>query len=101
MKSTCEQVFPVFEEFRDELERYIRRKVGNDTVAEDLTGSLALRLYDQCEKLPEVHNVRAWLYRLAHNAAMDYHREQTRLAQVNQEWEPEEEEALTLTGRTT
>ncbi|MEL6538228.1 MAG: sigma-70 family RNA polymerase sigma factor [Bacteroidota bacterium] len=86
MKSTCEQVFPVFEAFREELERYIRRKVGNDTVAEDLTGSLALRLYDHCEKLPEVQNVRAWLYRLAHNAAMDYHREQVRTQEANQEW---------------
>ncbi|HAA15732.1 MAG TPA: RNA polymerase subunit sigma [Cytophagales bacterium] len=98
MKSTCDQVFPVFEAFRDELERYIRRKVGNDTVAEDLTGSLALRLYDQCEKLPDVHNVRAWLYRLAHNAAMDYHREQARVVQTHQEWGLEEDDEVLNTS---
>ena len=78
MKSTCEAVFPVFVAFREELERYILRKVGDAAVAEDLTASLVLRLYDHCEKLPEIDNVRAWLYRLAHNAAMDYHRQKAR-----------------------
>ena len=86
MNPNCNQVFPIYLEFSEDLERYIRSKVGSAEVAKDLTGALALRLYHHCDRLVEVENVRGWLFRLAHNATMDYFRQQGREQQVATEY---------------
>ncbi|MDD5447920.1 MAG: sigma-70 family RNA polymerase sigma factor [Actinomycetota bacterium] len=54
---------------------YILRRVGNRADAEDLT----MRVFEMgLEAMPTYeergHSVRAWLYRIAHNAVVDYFR---------------------------
>lgn len=76
MKEECKAVFPIYLEFKGEIQHYILKKVKSKEVAEDLTSQLALKLYSMCEKLQDVRNLRAWLYRVATNVVMDYFREQ-------------------------
>ncbi|MBK6265628.1 sigma-70 family RNA polymerase sigma factor [Marivirga sp. S37H4] len=76
MNEECRAVFPVYLEFKDEIQRYILKKVKSREVAEDLTSQLALKLHSMCEKLKEVRNLRAWLYRVASNVVIDYFRDE-------------------------
>ncbi|MGM0579965.1 MAG: sigma-70 family RNA polymerase sigma factor [Bacteroidota bacterium] len=76
MNQECRAVFPVYLEFKDEIQHYILKKVKSKEVAEDLTSQLALKMYSNCEKLKDVQNLRAWLYRIAYNVVIDYFREE-------------------------
>ncbi|WMN12238.1 sigma-70 family RNA polymerase sigma factor [Marivirga salinae] len=76
MKEECKAVFPIYLEFKDEIQRHILKKVKSKEVAEDLTSQLALKLYSSCEKLHDVNNLRAWIYRIASNTVIDYFRDE-------------------------
>lgn len=76
MNEECKAVFPIYLEFKDEIQRHILKKVKSKEVAEDLTSQLALKLYSSCEKLKDVSNLRAWIYRVASNTVMDYFRDE-------------------------
>jgi RNA polymerase sigma-70 factor (ECF subfamily) len=93
MNEECKAVFPIYLEFKDEIQHHILKKVKSKEVAEDLTSQLALKLYSMCEKLQDVQNLRAWLYRVASNVVMDYFRdEQKKLNQFHAESLSKEED---------
>jgi RNA polymerase sigma factor (sigma-70 family) len=50
---------------------YVFRMVGDDALAEDVTQEAYLRAYRGLPKLPPGANHRAWLFRIATNAATD------------------------------
>lgn len=50
---------------------YVYRLVGDDVLAEDLTQDTFLRAFRSLGKLPPGANYRAWLFRIATNAATD------------------------------
>ena len=55
--------------------RYIFYKVGNPTEAEDLTEQTFLKAWEAIRRYREQGvPFAAWLYRLAHNLVIDYHR---------------------------
>ncbi|MGJ3235271.1 sigma-70 family RNA polymerase sigma factor [Marivirga sp.] len=82
MNEECKAVFPIYLEFKDEIQHHILKKVKSKEIAEDLTSQLALKLYGMCEKLQDVKNLRAWLYRVASNVVMDYFRDEQK--KINQ-----------------
>lgn len=84
-----QKVTEVFELLRDPIYRYVCRLIGRRAEAEDLTQETFLRLYDSLQKGHAMGNARPWLYRVAHNLAIDWLRQQGRLEQI-------EEEALPL-----
>jgi RNA polymerase sigma-70 factor (ECF subfamily) len=53
------------------LFNYVFRLVGDDALAEDVTQESYLRAYRGLAKLPPGSNHRAWLFRIATNAATD------------------------------
>lgn len=62
--------------FADRLYRYLYARVGDAAYAEDLFGELWLRVVERLERFhPPVSGVEpaftAWLYRVAHNLAID------------------------------
>jgi RNA polymerase sigma-70 factor (ECF subfamily) len=84
-----QKVTEVFELLRDPIYRHVCRLIGRRAEAEDLTQETFLRLYDSLQKGHAMGNVRPWLYRVAHNLAIDWLRRQGRLEQI-------EEDALPL-----
>ncbi len=84
-----QKVSEVFELLRDPVYRYVCRLIGKRAEAEDLTQETFLRLYYSLQKGHAMGNVRPWLYRVAHNLAIDWLRQQGRLEQI-------EEDALPL-----
>ncbi len=68
----------LYEHYLEEIYRFLFYKVGNKMIAEDLTEDTFLRTW---EHLPSIYakdqnfsNLRAWLYRIANNLAIDYYR---------------------------
>ena len=74
-----QRVTQVFELLRDPVYRYLFRVLDSRDEAEDLTQEVFLRLYAQLNKGHAVANVRVWVFRVAHNLAIDQQRKKTRL----------------------
>ena len=69
----------------DRIYSYLQMTVGNRHDAEDLTNQTFVKMLESIEgfqwrKVP----ISAWLFRIAHNLAMDHFR-------ANRRWQPEEE----------
>ncbi len=83
-----QKVAELFELLRDPLYRYLCRLIGKRPEAEDLTQETFLRLFDALQKGHAMGNVRPWLYRVAHNLAIDWLRQQGRLEQIEEDTLP-------------
>lgn len=77
-----QKVAELFDLLRDPLYRYVCRLIGRRPEAEDLTQEAFLRLFDSLQKGHAMGNVRPWLYRVAHNLAIDWLRQQGRMEQI-------------------
>jgi RNA polymerase sigma-70 factor (ECF subfamily) len=62
----------LFAEHQRPILNYLYRLVGDGAVAEDLTQEAFARAWRARAQLPGVENPRAWLYRIATNAARDH-----------------------------
>lgn len=63
-----------FNEVRDELVSTLWFMLGNAEDAQDIAQEVFLRCWRGRDGLPEVHNLRAWIFRVGLNAAKDLHR---------------------------
>lgn len=61
-----------------ELARHLRRMVHDDEIAQDLLQDTMLRAYKALPRLGSGANERAWLYRIATNAALNHLRGRAR-----------------------
>jgi len=69
-----QKVAEIFELLRDPVYRYLYRVLDNPNEAEDLTQEAFLRLYVCLHKGQAVTNIRAFVFRVAHNLAIDQQR---------------------------
>ena len=69
-----QRVTEVFGLLRDPVYRYLFRVLENHQEAEDLTQEVFLRLYTYLQNGNTVTNARAWVFRVAHNVAIDRQR---------------------------
>jgi RNA polymerase sigma-70 factor (ECF subfamily) len=70
----------LFAEFRAPILSYLYRLLGDPAVAEDLAQEAFARAWRARRQLTQVENPRAWLYRIATNAARDHVRRARLLA---------------------
>jgi RNA polymerase sigma-70 factor, ECF subfamily len=66
-----EQIEQVFEALRMPVYQYLLSVFGKPNEAEDLTQDAFLQLYKALLKGQEIENVRFWIFRVAHNLAID------------------------------
>jgi RNA polymerase sigma-70 factor (ECF subfamily) len=57
---------------RPQLLRYCARMVGSAVDGEDIVQDALAKVYFQLPQIRHVENLRAWLFRVAHNKALDY-----------------------------
>ena len=57
-----------------DLRRFIRRRVPDDHVADDLLQETFLRVHRHLPALADADRVAAWVYRIARNVVSDHHR---------------------------
>ncbi len=69
---TLEQkVEHLFEQFREPIFRYLMVTFGCRAEAEDITQDAFIRLYQALNEGKQIENLKAWLYRVAHNSAIN------------------------------
>lgn len=71
MVITTEQVW---EAFHTPLHRFIRRRVSDETIAEDLLQDVFLKIHLHMDALKDVKRLESWLYQITRNAIIDYYR---------------------------
>jgi RNA polymerase sigma-70 factor, ECF subfamily len=79
----------LYDRYEAKIYAYIYRRTGEQTLAEDLTGQVFLKM------LEAIHNQKAWhssfsgwLYRIAHNLVIDHYRQRDHQIQVSLDDEP-------------
>lgn len=75
-------VTAAFEELKDPIHRYVFAIVAEDHTARDLVQEAFVRLYEHLLKGHRIAHVRAWIFRVAHNLAIDGLRRQGVLDQA-------------------
>jgi RNA polymerase sigma-70 factor (ECF subfamily) len=71
---TGDLLLRTFTELRDELVSTLWFLLGNAEDAQDVAQEAFLRCWRAQEGLPEIHNLRAWIFRVGLNAAKDLQR---------------------------
>jgi RNA polymerase sigma-70 factor (ECF subfamily) len=74
-------------DMRPQLYRYCARMVGSAIDAEDIVQEAMMKAYAARAVADSLDNTRAWLLRIAHNAAIDFLRRRARTAQMETEAE--------------
>jgi RNA polymerase sigma-70 factor, ECF subfamily len=64
-------VTAAFEELKDPVFRYVAAIVSDDQGARDVTQEAFVRLYEHLLKGHRIAHVQAWIFRVAHNLAID------------------------------
>jgi len=75
---TCQQIIDLYDELRPTLHAYLRCLGMNFDQAEDVVQETFLRLVGSRMRHDPEDNLRAWVFRVAHNLSMDVHRFQRR-----------------------
>ena len=64
----------VWDEFSTTLRAFIRRRVKDDHVADDLLQDVFVRIHNKIDSLSDVDRLSAWLFRIARNVVTDHYR---------------------------
>jgi RNA polymerase sigma-70 factor (ECF subfamily) len=67
-----EQFLAMVDEIRPQLHRYCARLTGSVIEGEDIVQDTLARAFYALTMMPEVPPLRPWLFRIAHNAALDF-----------------------------
>ena len=81
-----ETVVELYRALRPSLLGYVYQVVGTTGEAEDIVQTAFLRTFDQLQKGAPIGNLRGWVYRVAHNLAIDYLRRNDRQEAATVEW---------------
>jgi RNA polymerase sigma factor (sigma-70 family) len=88
-----EVVTDLYARLRPSLLSYSYYLVGSSCEAEDLIQIAFLRLFDQLSQRNEIKNLRAWLFRVVHNLAIENARQSDRRASLLRNWLTDRETA--------
>jgi len=74
-KFDSQSIGAIYDRYFPELYRYVRYRISDETIAEDIASDVFVRLMEasQKKKGPQT-NLRGWLFATASNAVNDYHR---------------------------
>lgn len=70
----CNRVWEVWHQHAQELRRFLQQRTREQMLTDDLLSDVMLKVYKNCEKLPNIKDMRAWLTRVAKNTLMDHYR---------------------------
>lgn len=64
----------VWDQFGDDLRAFIRRRVSDENVADDLLQEVFVRVHTKLDSVSDNQRLAAWLYRIARNVIADHYR---------------------------
>lgn len=65
---------PAWRAYRSELYRFVRARVFDPSLAEDIVHDVLLKAYARRDTLRDPHRLRSWLYQITRNAIVDHYR---------------------------
>lgn len=71
MVTTTEQAW---EAFHTPLQQFIRRRVADESTAEDLLQEVFLKIHQHIESLKDIKRLESWIYQITRNSIIDYYR---------------------------
>lgn len=66
----------VWQEYHSRLRAFIKSKISDDTVADDILQNVFLKMHTGLASLKDETKLKSWLYQIARNAIIDYFRSQ-------------------------
>jgi RNA polymerase sigma-70 factor (ECF subfamily) len=68
------EVEKLWEDYRAALRRFIRRRVADESSADDILQDIFLKIHAKIGALKDHRRIRGWFYRVARNAVIDHYR---------------------------
>jgi RNA polymerase sigma-70 factor (ECF subfamily) len=81
----------IWSHLSDDLRRFVRRRVIDDHVADDLLQETFVRIHQNSASLEDKERLAAWVYRIARNVVIDHHRKSADGATTNGTIDPPDE----------
>lgn len=69
-----ESLDQIWRDYRNELLGFIRRRVGAADLAEDILQDVFVKAHSRIDTLADANRIQSWLYQIARNTIIDYHR---------------------------
>jgi RNA polymerase sigma-70 factor (ECF subfamily) len=82
----------IWSHLSSDLRRFIRRRVPDDHVVDDLLQETFVRVHHNVGTLQETDRLAAWVYRIARNVINDHHRKATAATVALAEFDPADED---------
>ncbi len=70
----CIQVWEVWQQHSQALRTFLQQRTREQALTDDLLSDVMLKVYKNCERLPDVKDMRSWLTRIAKNTLTDHYR---------------------------
>lgn len=86
----------IWDAFHDELSGFIRKRVTDKAIAEDILQELFVRIHTHLHTLKDRDKLASWIYRIGRNVINDFYRKQqynAPIAHLQESWEDEENTA--------
>lgn len=83
-----------WKKFREPLYRFIRSKVREENIAEDILQDVFLSIHQNITNLKEDSKLKSWIYKIARNKIIDYYRKN----EPEISWTEQEEITFDLVG---
>jgi len=78
----------VYDQYIEQIYRFVFLKVSSEEIAEDLTSEVFTRAWESMKGGADIKNCRAFLYQIARNKVIDHYREKGKNQVVSAEFEP-------------
>ncbi len=64
----------IWRDYHNSLLSFIRRRVGDHHMAEDLLQDVFVKIHSRLDTLSDAERIRSWIYRIARNTIVDHYR---------------------------
>jgi RNA polymerase sigma-70 factor, ECF subfamily len=77
IKTNCD-VPQLWFEHKNELRNFIKKRVKNDDLTDDILQDVLIKVYNFCISTSGVNNIRSWLFQIAQNTIIDFYRKKSK-----------------------
>lgn len=76
----------IWEEHKKSLLNFIKTKVDDKSIAEDILQEVSIKLFDNVKRKTDIKNYKSWLFQVARNTLADYYRKNKKQPKLIEEF---------------
>ena len=73
----------LYDRFNQRIRRYVRSKVSDRQLTDDLVQEIFIKIHDHMDKLNDTDRIDGWIFRISKNKVIDYYRTQRDFQQIS------------------